>query len=243
MRKNLKISQNISNIIKDFSQIYGINLNDLSKKIDVQFRTLRSYISLETMPPLRTIKKIANFFGISIDFLLSKNTSYITDIRFFSLAEQIDKFNPDEWYRIQSAIITFLGRERRNEKVNMNFDDNIIITTPHVHQNIKILRENANMSQIEIGEKLGLSNSIISYYESGDSIPPFESILKLSDIFNVSVHMITTGQKLYFQFKNAGFKDAILLAETFISMKDRFFLYEMMQNIIENNKTPVTVPA
>lgn len=50
---------------------------------------------------------------------------------------------------------------------------------------VKALRTRNKMTQTELAEKLGVSKSIISAYEKGTRTPAFETIVKLSDIFNV----------------------------------------------------------
>jgi len=51
---------------------------------------------------------------------------------------------------------------------------------------IKALRTRNNMTQLELADKLNVSKSIISAYEKGIRTPAFETIVNLSDIFNVS---------------------------------------------------------
>ncbi|MCQ2010806.1 MAG: helix-turn-helix transcriptional regulator [Sporolactobacillus sp.] len=52
---------------------------------------------------------------------------------------------------------------------------------------IKETRERLNMSQDELAEKLDISRQVISKWETGKSYPDIEKILKLSDIFNLSL--------------------------------------------------------
>lgn len=50
---------------------------------------------------------------------------------------------------------------------------------------IKALRTRNEMTQTDLAEKLGVSKSIISAYEKGNRTPAFETIINLSNIFNV----------------------------------------------------------
>ncbi|WP_437131242.1 helix-turn-helix domain-containing protein [Peptostreptococcus russellii] len=52
---------------------------------------------------------------------------------------------------------------------------------------IKLLRKENGLTQLELGDKLGLSKANISKYESNVHEPSIETLNKLSDIFNVSV--------------------------------------------------------
>ena len=55
---------------------------------------------------------------------------------------------------------------------------------------IKFLRENLKLSQEELAEKLNLSKGIISLYEQEKRKPSLEILIKLSEIFNVSIDYI-----------------------------------------------------
>ncbi|MGG7191166.1 helix-turn-helix domain-containing protein [Clostridium paraputrificum] len=52
---------------------------------------------------------------------------------------------------------------------------------------IKYLRENMNLTQKELANKLGISSSTIGMYESGRRNPDTSMLNILSDFFNVSV--------------------------------------------------------
>jgi transcriptional regulator with XRE-family HTH domain len=52
---------------------------------------------------------------------------------------------------------------------------------------LKALRKKMNLTQKEVGEKIGLSDKTISSYEQGDRQPDNETLLKLANFFGVSV--------------------------------------------------------
>lgn len=51
---------------------------------------------------------------------------------------------------------------------------------------LKRLRQNNNLSQREVAEKLDLSPSIISGYETGERVPSAENLLALSYLYKCS---------------------------------------------------------
>lgn len=51
---------------------------------------------------------------------------------------------------------------------------------------IKYLREKYNISQIEFAKKIGVSNAVLSRYESGDRKPDYETLQVIADFFEVS---------------------------------------------------------
>lgn len=51
---------------------------------------------------------------------------------------------------------------------------------------IKNLREKANINQKEFAKKIGVSNVVLSRYESGERNPDYETLLKIAQYFEVS---------------------------------------------------------
>jgi transcriptional regulator with XRE-family HTH domain len=62
---------------------------------------------------------------------------------------------------------------------------------------IKEARERLNLSQDELAEKMAISRQAISKWETGKSYPDIEKILKLSDIFNLSLDELVKGDKTF----------------------------------------------
>lgn len=64
---------------------------------------------------------------------------------------------------------------------------------------IQTLRRQRHLTQAELGKRLGISKSIISAYERGVNLPPYETLVAIADIFNVSTDYLlrtTKGQTL-----------------------------------------------
>lgn len=55
-----------------------------------------------------------------------------------------------------------------------------------IDKRIQELRAQKGMTQQELSKRLGTSKSVISSYENALHLPPYDILLKLSDIFNVS---------------------------------------------------------
>ncbi len=52
---------------------------------------------------------------------------------------------------------------------------------------IKELRNNLNLSQSALGEKIGRTKSIVSCYENNTAVPPLEVLVNMAVVFNVSL--------------------------------------------------------
>lgn len=52
---------------------------------------------------------------------------------------------------------------------------------------LKMLRQEANVGQVELAKAIGVSNGIISLWESGKREPTMSSLISLSNYFKVSL--------------------------------------------------------
>lgn len=59
-----------------------------------------------------------------------------------------------------------------------------------ISKKIKLLREEANLTQSQLAEKLGIATSSISQYESGDRIPSDNIKMKMAQFFDVSLDFL-----------------------------------------------------
>ncbi len=55
-------------------------------------------------------------------------------------------------------------------------------------ERLKLLREEKNITQIELGQALNISNRVIAYYESNDRFPREQStLINIANYFDVSL--------------------------------------------------------
>ncbi|MBR7162274.1 MAG: helix-turn-helix domain-containing protein [Clostridia bacterium] len=53
--------------------------------------------------------------------------------------------------------------------------------------NLSTLRRNADMTQSELADKLNLTRQAVSRYEKGDSFPDISILVRIAEIFNISI--------------------------------------------------------
>ena len=53
-------------------------------------------------------------------------------------------------------------------------------------EKLKALRIGKKMSQKSLADNLGVSKSVVSFYESGERFPSYDVLIKISRIFNVT---------------------------------------------------------
>lgn len=57
-------------------------------------------------------------------------------------------------------------------------------------ENFKNLRFGEGLSQRALGERVGVCNQTVSFWESGSREPDLDMLVKLAEVFNVSVDLL-----------------------------------------------------
>lgn len=52
---------------------------------------------------------------------------------------------------------------------------------------IKRLRNDAGLTQVELAERIGISQGSLSAYESGKDIPSVNTLIRMADVFNCTL--------------------------------------------------------
>lgn len=58
------------------------------------------------------------------------------------------------------------------------------------------LRKEKNLTQDELGEQIGVTNKTVSRWENGNYLPPVEILQILSNLYNVSINELLSGERL-----------------------------------------------
>lgn len=58
------------------------------------------------------------------------------------------------------------------------------------------LRHERELTQEQLGERLGISNKTVSRWENGNYLPPVEMLMELSEFYGVSINEILSGRRL-----------------------------------------------
>lgn len=62
---------------------------------------------------------------------------------------------------------------------------------------LKTLRQQQNLTQAQLAEKLGLTKSVISAYETGLRMPSYDVLISISRIFRVTTDYLLGLEKKY----------------------------------------------
>lgn len=65
-----------------------------------------------------------------------------------------------------------------------------------IGQYLSSLRHEHNLTQEQLGVKLGVTNKTVSRWETGKYLPPVEALQQLSELYEITINEILSGQKL-----------------------------------------------
>ena len=90
------------------------------------------------------------------------------------------------------------------------------------------LRKEQELTQEQLGEKIGVTNKTVSRWENGNYLPPADILLTMSRLFNVSVNEILSGKRLLAEeYKEVAETNlAQTLKASSFSLKERIDFYK-----------------
>jgi transcriptional regulator with XRE-family HTH domain len=222
--------------LKIFRKFFNITQNDLANILSLKIQTIQGYESGSLIPSFKTLMKLIDYFNITLDyFIFFDKCNYPKNLKLLKLAKRLDDFTKsDSRNNIESTIKNLLGNKITN-KIKIKQDIIDIEISNNFFNNLKTIRNYKNFSQIDLSKELNVTRSAIASYETRN-YPPINKLIKLSEIFNISIHFLTTGEKLVFEFNDKYFGETIHLADQLLSFEHQKFLIELMENIINEKK-------
>lgn len=93
---------------------------------------------------------------------------------------------------------------------------------------IKQLRIDNNLTQKDIADELGMTPTGISYWESGNAVPNYETLKKLADFFNVSMDFLTGNES------NKDENDVLFRKIGKVDKKKKDLLMRILNNTVDS---------
>lgn len=86
----------------------------------------------------------------------------------------------------------------------------------NIGKNIKDLRMNANMTQDELAQRLFVTRQTVSNYETGNSRPDVDMLLRIAEVFGVEVDRVIYGPQIDPNQKRRRWRAAVLIGVTVV---------------------------
>ena len=98
------------------------------------------------------------------------------------------------------------------------------------------LRKENNLTQAELGEKLGVTNKTISRWETGNYMPPVEMLEELSNMYGMTINELLSGKKLsteeYKEMAETNIKETLKASAFSLKEKQEFFKKKWLKDHI-----------
>lgn len=219
-------------ILKDLRENFKLKQEELANKIDLEQNTIAQY-EADKYPSFKVLKKISILFKVSIDYLLLEDKCfYPRNLNYIKSTITLDNNNNSEMKSLIKKNINSLTKHIENQSIKINLDDIGENLKDNFHSNLKTLRQINNLTQKQIANELNIAEPVVSFYEK-KNYPSIDKMIKLSEIFNCSIHALVTGEKLTFDFKDKNFGKIILLSDHLLSIEDKNFLIKLMGNFLK----------
>ena len=72
------------------------------------------------------------------------------------------------------------------------------------------LRKQNGLTQEQLGEQIGVTNKTVSRWETGVYMPPADALMKMSELFGVTVNELLSGDKIEY-FKKKWLKEHVAI--------------------------------
>jgi len=63
-----------------------------------------------------------------------------------------------------------------------------------IGKRLRLIRERMGITQADVGEKLGIQSQHVSKYERGETVPTWENLIKLTELYDVNINWLLTGK-------------------------------------------------
>lgn len=101
---------------------------------------------------------------------------------------------------------------------------------------LRELRKEKELTQEQLGEKIGVTNKTVSRWENGNYMPPVECLELLSELYDVSINEIVSGHRLsneeFTQAAEENLSDALEINEALFRKTEKRLMLPMLISTI-----------
>jgi transcriptional regulator with XRE-family HTH domain len=142
----------------------GLQSRDIANLLEIAKSTYSGYENGKSKPDYETLIKLANYYSVSIDFLLGN-----TEVK------------------APSGICLVPATGNVTKEVEKRHDEQIVGSMDMFANRLRKLRNEEILTQRELAELMNLSGATIAMYKTGKRSPDRETIIRLAKMFQVSV--------------------------------------------------------
>lgn len=178
-----------------------------SRKITQRALALKSGVSNATIsriesgivvPDVSTLEKLATALNLDMNYLLGRQTyTKMNRIKELRINNNLTQTMLANVLNIANNTLSQYENDQRQipDEIKMKIADYFGVSVDYLlgrqsstsMVNLKELRKSKNMTLKELGILINVSESAVSQYESGKRSPDYSTLVKIAEVFNVSV--------------------------------------------------------
>ncbi len=159
-------SKTLTRLIKD----NRISQSELASELNTHRQNVYQWVSGKTVPRNDMLSKIADYFEVSIDYLLGKENKQLT------VKAQT---NPPSKFNKQSVKQKLNSKFKSHKNLKDIFSDNL-----------KYYRKQAGLTQDDFAKSVQTDPVYISYIENGKRFPSIEYIEKMANVLKIESYKL-----------------------------------------------------
>ena len=147
-----------------------ISQSELANELGTHRQNVYQWVSGKTVPRNDMLSKIADYFEVSIDYLLGKGS---------------EQFTAKAKTNLQSKNIKQSAKQKLNTKFKTHKNLKEIFS-----DNLKYYRKQAGLTQDDFAKSVQTDPVYISYIENGKRFPSIEYIEKMANVLNIESYKL-----------------------------------------------------
>jgi len=217
--------------IRELRASFNLTQDELAKKLMLEDRATIAQYEAKMTPSMKVLARLTEVFGLSLDFIVNnKNCIYPRNLKLLGLAKKFDDSAQSQSRSLVEASIDVFMKQKPDIEIKQDSID--LVLTNDFHSNLKGIRTFKGISQLELANSLGVGRTAVTLLEN-KNFPALENLQKLSELLDVSMHALLTGQKLNYQFTDGHFGRTMLLADRLLTLEQHKYLIVLMEGILQ----------
>ena len=199
------------------------SLRKMADELGISFSALGKYERNEHQPDFETLEKIADYFDVSIDWLLGRTQGYEHAIRLIDSA--VERMNPEVDLNIPPALL--------NEMILKNIDESQLSLIPvYGTSNGMLNLSEANIIEYEFKHNQDMPEESFFYIISPDDSMKGSNIVKDSKVLCRRLDMIDIKNLDIGKIYLVSYQNSLYVRRVFVNNQDQITLQA------ENNQFP-----
>ena len=164
--------------LKILRKINHVTQKEVADFLEIKETAYSRYERLTTNPTLKTLNSLAEYFNVSIDYLIGKEEINTSEIKTIYSNLSINR---------QTNVLNYAKKELEEQQSEINNSCQRKVGIFLKNFRLKQLRIEKGIKQTELAKMFDITLRNYQYWETSERSPKIDDLIKLAEYFNVSV--------------------------------------------------------